>query len=264
MRACPSIPAPAADNGERCGGVADQRHHRLHGIGAGGLRGAFHPCARDSVGLAAEHVLGQGQYHRPGASGDRGGIGPGDIFGDAIGGIDPRGPLGNRAEEGSEIDFLEAFAVAHLAVHIADEQDHRLRILLRDMDADARIGGARSAGDEGHSRTPRHRAIGAGHEADPAFLTARHHVDGVLPTKAVEDLEKAFAGNGEDAVAPLLGQAIDEEFGGGGRIGRLHAAAVSPAGRGVQSRRARAPRNAGDGMRRTSGGQPRRSRRQHP
>ena len=88
----------------------------------------------------------------PGPAGDRGGIGAGDIFGDARRVVDPRGPFGDRAEERREIDFLEPLAVAHRAVDVADEQDHRLRILERDVDADAGVGRAGAAGDEAHAR----------------------------------------------------------------------------------------------------------------
>ena len=48
-----------------------------------------------------------------------------------------------------EIDLLERLAVARAAIDVADEQDHRLRILHRDMDADAGVGRAGAARDEG-------------------------------------------------------------------------------------------------------------------
>ena len=39
------------------------------------------------------------------------------------------------AEEGLVVDFLEGLALAHAALDLADEQDHRRRILGGDMDA---------------------------------------------------------------------------------------------------------------------------------
>ena len=164
MRAGLGVPARAPDDRHGRRGIGNQRHQRLHRIGAGRLGRTFDPRARHRGGVPAEHVFGQGQHDRAGPPRDRGGIGARDIFGDALGGIDPCRPFGDRSEERREVDFLEAFAVAHFTIHIADEQNHRLRILHRDMHADAGIGRPRTARDEGDAGAARHRAIGAGHE----------------------------------------------------------------------------------------------------
>ena len=90
------------------------------------------------------------------------------------------------------------------------------------MHADAGIGRPRTARDEGDSGAARHRAIGAGHEGDAAFLPAGHHVDRVLLAETIEHLEEALPRHGEDAVAALFDEAIDEQSGGGRGVGRLH------------------------------------------
>ena len=144
------VPARAADDRDRARRVRDQIEQRLHRIGAGSLRGAGDEGAGLEAGghMLHQHILGQGEHHRAGPSIDRDRIGAGDIFGDARRIIDPRRPFADRRKEGGEIDLLKALAPLHSARDIAHEQDHRLRILMRDMDADAGIGRARTASDE--------------------------------------------------------------------------------------------------------------------
>src|SRR5690606_18659902 len=102
-----------------------------------------------------------------------------------------------------EVHLLKPFAVAHVAVHVTHEEDHRARILESYMDPDAGIGCTWAAGDEAYARPTRHRPIGAGHEGRAAFLPARHCLDGPGIMQGIEHREKTFAGNGEDAVAAL-------------------------------------------------------------
>jgi hypothetical protein len=79
------------------------------------------------------------------------------------------------------------------------------------MHADAGIGRARAAGDEGDTRSSRHRAVGAGHEGDPAFLTAGDDIDFGSFRQRVEHGEEAFPGHSEDPFAALLGEAFDQQ-----------------------------------------------------
>ena len=222
MLACLGVPARTADDGDGRCGIGDEVHHCLHGVGAGGLCRTLDPLARAGRGLVAQHVFRQGKHDGAGTSGDSRGVGACHVFGDAIGGIDPRGPLGDGAEEGGEVDFLEAFAVAHARIDIAHEHDHRLRILHGDMDADAGIGRARTAGHESNTGPAGHRSVGARHHRDPAFLAAGHEIDGILPRQRIEHLQEAFAWYGEDTLAPLFDQAVDEQLGGGGGGARGH------------------------------------------
>ena len=209
------VPARPADDRERRRGIADQRHHRLHRIGAGGLRGPRHSRPGRRLGRVVKHVFGQGEHHRARPPGDRGGIGTRDIFGNPVRPVDPRAPLGDRREEGGEVDLLKALAIAHVAPDVADEQDHRLAVLHGDMHPDAGIGRARPAGDEGNAGPPRsrsiHRAVGTGHERRAAFLPAGRHIDLRDVDQRVEHREKALARDGEDAIATLRSKAIDEQ-----------------------------------------------------
>jgi len=136
------------------------------------------------------------------------------MFGDARRIVDPRCPFADRPKEGRKIDLLEPLAPLHAARDIADEQNHRLRILMRDMHPDAGIGRARAAGNKGDAGPPGHAPVGAGHEAGAAFLTAGHHVDFGPLRQGIEHGEEAFPRHREDPLAPLLGQTIDQQRGG--------------------------------------------------
>ena len=118
-------------------------------------------------------------------------------------------------EEGGQVDFLEALAVAVGAVEVADEQDHRRRILEGDMDSGAGVGRAGPAGDEGDAGPPGHLAVGVGHVGDPAFLPADDQVDLRRVMERVEHGEEAFAGHGENAVAALDLELVDKDLAAG-------------------------------------------------
>src|SRR5262249_32287005 len=129
--------------------------------------------------------------------------------------LDPRRPFGDGAEEGREVDLLESLAVAVAARDVADEQDHRGRILGGDMDPAAGVGRAGAAGDEGYAGTPGHLAVGVGHVGDPALLAADDGVDRRRVMERVEHREEAFARNGENAVAALDYELVDEDAAAG-------------------------------------------------
>ena len=62
---------------------------------------------------------------------------------------------------------------------------------------------------------PGHLAVGVGHIGDPAFLPAHDDVDVAGVVKRVEHGEEAFAGDGEDPVAPLDSKLVDEDLAAG-------------------------------------------------
>jgi hypothetical protein len=148
-----------------------------------------------------------------------------DIFGDPAGVVDPRHRLGERREHRAEVHFLESFPVAVGASDVADEQDHRGRILEGGVDADRCVGRARAAGDEGDARPPRHLAVRLGHVGDSAFLPADDDLDGGRVVERVERCQVAFARNAEDAVAALRDEVVDQDAAAGAQI--RHGAALS-------------------------------------
>ena len=119
------VPAAAAEHHERAFGFAQQVAQFVHvefaGIGGDALIAAD-VGRRRKIGL---HVLRQRQHHRAGAARRCQMKGVADVFGDAVGAVDLRHPLGHRAVHAAKINFLESFALDDIVADLADEQDHR-------------------------------------------------------------------------------------------------------------------------------------------
>ena len=224
------IPARTADDRHRPLCRGDEVGELLHRIRIGRLADALDARAIGGFHLIEQHVLGQRQHHRAGAPVHRHSIGARDIFWDAPRIVDPRRPFGDGREHCGEIHLLERLAIARAAIDVADEQDHRLRILHRDMDANRRIGRARPAGDEGDPRPVRQRAVGARHEGDATLLPAGDDVDFGRIDQRVEHRQEALPRHGEDPVAALQGELIDQDA-AAGADGGLHVPVVERSGR---------------------------------
>jgi hypothetical protein len=130
------VPSAAADQHDRPRGTGEQMMH-FGEVGSAGMRphGAVRTDGRGG-GALAQHILGQGDDDRAGAARGRNLECLVQQFGDALGHVDLRHPLGERRVHLAEIDFLERLAVDLVARHLADQHDHRGRILMRGMDAD--------------------------------------------------------------------------------------------------------------------------------
>ena len=204
-------PVRAADDGDRRGGFLEQFEQSGNRAWIGRFAQRRHRWPVDRLDLVTQHVLGNGQHHRPRSAGGGDAIRPRDIFGNAPGIVDPRRPFGDGTEESRKVDLLEALAVLVGARQVADEQDQRRRILEGDMDSGAGVGGAGPAGHEGDSRPPGHLAVGVGHVGDAAFLPADDDIDLGRVKQRVEDGEEALARHGENAVAALGLELIDED-----------------------------------------------------
>jgi hypothetical protein len=122
-------------------------------------------------------------------------------------------PLRHRAEDGAIVDFLERLASVHVGSDLADEDDHRGRILHRRVDADRGIGRARPARDKAQPRLSGQFAPGRRHEGGTAFVAAKDELQ--RPARVVERVEHreiAFAGHAETAPGAEGDQAVDEEL----------------------------------------------------
>ena len=86
----------------------------------------------------------------------------------------------------------------------------------------AGVGRAGAAGDEGDARAAGHLAVGVGHVGDPAFLPADDGVDLGRVVQRVEHREEAFARHGEDAVAALDPELVDEDAAARADLERSH------------------------------------------
>ncbi|MND46572.1 hypothetical protein D3C80_374480 [compost metagenome] len=145
-------------------------------------------------------------------------------FRNAPGVVDLHHPLGQRCVHGAEVDFLEGFAVALVASHLADEEDHRRRVLEGRVHTHRGVGGARPAGHEADAGLAGQLAVGLGHVGGAAFLPADDQVDGFAGVvQGIEDGEVAFTGNAEGALDTVDAQGIDQDLAAGAvRDGRLH------------------------------------------
>ena len=129
-------PPAAADQHHRALRRAEQAAH-FGEVGRTGMRMHRVIWAGDlGGGAVAQHVLGQGQHDRAGPAGGRDLKRLVDEFGDAFGHVDLRYPFGERAEHATEIDFLKCLAVDLMAGDLANQDDHRRRILKCGVDAD--------------------------------------------------------------------------------------------------------------------------------
>jgi len=176
--------------------------------------GAHSPVrARDRGGASiAQHVLRQRQDHwaRPSGNGDLKALV--DQFGDALGHVDLRDPLGERGEHFAEIDLLEGLAVNLMARNLADQRDHWGRILEGGVDSDRRVAGAGAAGDEHHPGPAGELTIGLGHEGGAALLPAGHKPDLGRIEERIEHFEIAFAGDTEGHVDAVSAERGNDEL----------------------------------------------------
>ena len=141
-----------------------------------------------------------------------------DVFGNALGAIDLRRPLGDAAVHPPVVDLLERLAVDEIAADLSDEHDHRRRILRRGVDADRGVGGAGSAGDERDAGTSGELAVRLRHVRGAAFLPAHDERRRSRDVEQrVEHGEIALARNAEGVRRALREEIGDEDFAAGAR-----------------------------------------------
>ncbi len=176
--------------------------------------------------LLVEQVLGDRQDDRSGSSAERLaarlGHGVGDLGRRARLGC----PLGQTADRRDLVDLLERLASADLPLDLADQDEHRGRILAGGVDADAEVRGTDRSRREADGGPAGQLAVRLGHECRPAFVTGRDDADAGA-FEGVEEPEERLARDGEgvaDTRCPqLVGDVapngpwtgIDDRFGGG-------------------------------------------------
>ena len=114
------------------------------------------------------------------------------------------------------VELLERLALAHVAPDLADEQDQRGGVLLGNVDAGGRIGGARPAGDEADAGPPGELADRLRHHGGAALLAADRHLDRAVE-HGVERRDVALARHAEHVARAVDHELIDQHFGGGPR-----------------------------------------------
>ena len=212
-RACRLRPAAAAEERDRPGGRPDELLQPAHvGLPRPGLhrREGRRILDRDRL---RQHVLRQRDHHRAGAAAGRDIEGARDELGDAGRVVDLGRPFRDRAENRPVVELLEGLALTHVAGDLADEQDHRGRILARHMHSGRRIGGAGAAGDEADAGRPGGLAGRLRHHGGAALLPADRHGDRPI-MHGVERRDVALARNAKDVAHAVQHELVDQDLGG--------------------------------------------------
>ena len=206
-------PQRAAGHDEWPLGRLEQRPQVGERGGVGARRGGCERRRVGRIGLVALHVLRQADHDR--ARPARGGHveRAADQLGDARGVVDLEHLLGQRLEHGSQVDLLERLPVALLAGHLADEQDHRRRVLERGVDADAGMRRTGAAGDQADAGPTGQLAVGLRHVGRAALVPRGDEADAVaVRIEAVEQADVALAGDAERQVDAVDDQLVGEEL----------------------------------------------------
>ena len=104
-------------------------------------------------------------------------------------------PLGNRPEGVRQLGFLEGFAVPVGRRNLAEQREHRARILMRGMNPDGEVAAADHARTHAHGGTPSEFAERLGHEGGAALVSGGDHTDAGCVIERIEQAEKALAGD---------------------------------------------------------------------
>ena len=108
------------------------------------------------------------------------------------------------------------------ALRLADEQDHRRRILLRRVDADRCVRCAGAARDEADAGLAGELAAGLGHVGRTALVPADDHPEAVLPiVERIEHGEIALTGHAEGEIGALGQERVEQKRAAGPRLGAV-------------------------------------------
>ena len=165
-----------------------------------------------------EEVLRQRQQHRTGPAGQRLADGLGHDRRDVLGAARLGRPLGQPAERRDLVDLLERLAAEEVALDLADEREHRARVLPRRVDPDGEIGGADRARREARGRPTGQLPVGLGHERGAALVPRRDDPDPGVAER-VEQAEERLARNGERVAHAGGPQGVGDEPPDGPRAG---------------------------------------------
>jgi hypothetical protein len=206
------VPSAAADDGQ---GPLGAVQHVLQAYQVAGPRVGLDRLVgigRANLDLVAQHVLRQRQDHGARPAAGRGGEGTGQELGHALGLVDLGHPFGHLAEHAPVVDLLEGLALGHVAGDLADEQNHRRRVLEGDVHPGGRVGGAGSTGDHADPGTARQLAGRFCHHRRAALLTAGRDRDFRRIVKRIEHREIAFTRHAEDVIGAMHPQGLDQQL----------------------------------------------------
>ncbi len=163
----------------------DDRAHLVVARARRGRTGALElRVVRDGL---VEEVLGEREQDGPGPAAECLANRLADRFAHGLGRRGFGRPLGQPAERGDLVDLLEGLAAADGALDLADDGEHRRRILARRVDPDGQVGPAHGTRPEADRRSAGELTVGFGHERGGALVAGRDHPD----ARALERVEQA-------------------------------------------------------------------------
>ena len=229
------VPAAAAEDRERPPGGGEQHLQARHVLGRGmGLRPAGSGRHRAQSAGSVSMSSGSASTTGPGRPEVAVWKARATSSGQARRVVDLGHPLGDVAEHLAVVDLLERLAAAHRARDLADQQDHRRRVLARDVDAVAGVGGAGAARHHRDAGAPGELAVGLGHHRGAAFLAAGDVAD-LAVVQRVEQREVALAGHAERELGAVDPQLVDQDLAAGAKIALLGHRVSSSIGPGKKS-----------------------------
>ena len=160
--------------------------------------------------LLGQYVFRQGQHDGTRPAGGRHLERAKHVLRDAIGRFDFGDPLRQRRKHLAELHLLKRFAAAHVALHLADEENHRRRVVIRGMHADAGVRGPRPSRDEADAGTAGQLAIGLCHVGRCALVLGHDQLDLRRVVQRVEHLEVTLSGDTEQAIHAVDAERIDK------------------------------------------------------
>lgn len=161
-----------------------------------------------------EYVLGKADHHRAGPAA----AGRVDALRDDAGGgggvVQHDDLLRRAAEPPAEVELLECLPAAVGHRDQPDEEEHRGRVLVRGVDGDEGVGGARPPGHHRHPGQARQPALRQRHEARTALVPGHYRRDRRV-VQAVQNVEEGLTGNPVHPPDALALQLRDDQMAGG-------------------------------------------------
>jgi hypothetical protein len=207
----PGRPAAFADDDERALGAGQELAQPLEILRAWLDTRRLHPRFVLDVGLLGKHVLGQREDDRPRPSGERERICLRDMLGDPLRVVELPGRLGDPPEDLRVVQLLPRLATSERTWHLADEEDHRRRVLLRRMHPDGRLRRTGSARHEAEAGSPRELAVRLCRVRRALLVATRDQPDRRV-VERVEDGQVALAREAESQVGAVQLELVDEDL----------------------------------------------------
>ena len=201
----------AAGEDDRALGRGEQLDDRTQVLVGGSCRARSPGVHARIVGRRLiEQVLRERQQDRPGPPAERLADGLGHDRGDVRRLAGLGGPFRQPADGRDRLDLLERLVPAMRVLDLADDREHRGRVLAGRVDADGEIRGPDAARAEADGGSTRELAVGLGHERGAALVAGGDDADAGI-TERVEEAQERFAGHGERVADAGAAQGVGDE-----------------------------------------------------